>query len=121
MKTLIPIHWLTVSVGMSLALTNPQPSQAISFNLNPTFDTTTTQGQQALNGFQSAANLWSNEFNDNVTINLDIGFQSLDPNVLGQTSTTRQVVSVGNFANQLANDITSSNDKITVSNLHIIN
>ena len=110
-KYLTAFSVFSVIAGVTL------PAQGILFNLNPTFDTTTPEGQKALDGFQSAANLWSNEFNDNVTVNLDIGFASLGGSTLGQASSTREAVLVSDFANALSLDITSTNDQTAVNNL----
>src|SRR5690554_6592794 len=43
---------------------------------------------QVIEGFNSAASLWSEVFSDPVTVNMSIHFYALDPGVLGETSST---------------------------------
>jgi hypothetical protein len=45
-------------------------------------------GSQAGEGFKAAAAFWSHMLTNNVTININVGFSSLDPGVLGQTGST---------------------------------
>ena len=45
-------------------------------------------GTAAGDGFKAAAAFWSHMLTNDVTINLNVGFSSLDPGVLGQTSST---------------------------------
>jgi hypothetical protein len=54
---------------------------ALQFNWNPDPGTP----QQVVDGFQAAANLWSAALFDDVTVNVNIGWESLPPGVLGQT------------------------------------
>jgi len=42
---------------------------------------------QAVAGFNLAAQRWSSLLSDNVTVNLNIGFSSLGPGILGQLAT----------------------------------
>jgi len=59
-------------------------SYALTFNLTPAAGTS----QQAITGFQMAAQRWSSLLSDNVTVNLNIGFQSLGAGILGQASSS---------------------------------
>lgn len=47
-----------------------------------------SSGSQAGEGFKAAAAFWSHMLTNDVTINLNVGFSSLDPGVLGQTGST---------------------------------
>jgi PEP-CTERM motif len=75
------------------------------------------RGQAALLAFQKAANFWNRTLTNNITINLDIGFAALPPNVLGSTRTSSSVLSVRNVYNGLAATGTTALDAIAVANL----
>lgn len=85
----------------------------------PTFNFQFIEGTslQAQQGFIEAASRWSSVLNDNVTINLTVGFNPLDPNVLGQAQSARQSYSYSSFRNSLVSDISSANDVTATSNL----
>lgn len=74
-------------------------------------------GTQARAGFAAAAALWSSVFSNNVTIELNVGFQALSKGVLGQTGSTSTNVSYGNLRSALAKDATSSDDRSAVASL----
>ncbi|RSZ58020.1 PEP-CTERM sorting domain-containing protein [Massilia atriviolacea] len=71
----------------------------------------------ALAGFQAAAARWTNVLQDNVQVNLNIGFMELEPGVLGSTASTRELFSYDDYRNALAKDAWSGNDKQAVANL----
>jgi hypothetical protein len=56
-------------------------TSALQFTWNPDAGTP----QQVVDGFQAAANLWSQVLFDDVTVNVNVGWQSLPTGVLGQT------------------------------------
>ena len=110
------------SAGVSFAIIfYSSIAQAITFTLNPTFDTSTTEGALALAGFEQAANRWSNLFSDDINVNLDIGFESLSQGVLGGARANSRAYSIAQVANSLRADITSTNDQIAFNNLPLIN
>jgi len=86
---------------------------ALTFNLTPD----PGMDQQAVDGFVEAGELWSSLFSDDVTVNIDIGFQPLDPGVLGQASSTRGTVTFSNFKTAMSLDATSTDDATAVANL----
>lgn len=96
----------TISFGGTAA-------QALTFNFSavPGIDA------KAIAGFQSAGNLWSSVFTDNVTINIGIGFDALDPGVLAEAGSIQYKYSYMNVKNALWGDITSADDLTAVSNL----
>lgn len=88
-------------------------AQAVKFNFVPEPGTS----EQAINGFTAAGQLWSDNFTDDVTLNIDIGFKSLEPEVLGETS----IESIGKpysaILNALNKDKISTDDATAVANL----
>ncbi len=98
-----------VTLGVS------SPSLALNFVLNNTGGV--DPGSQAEAGFLAAAGLWVGVLTDNVTVRLDVGFQALDPGVLGQTGSTSAVVSYSNIFTGLTNDALSADDNTAVANL----
>lgn len=57
------------------------PARAITFNLIPD----PGMPQYAIDGFNAAANLWTEVLANNITVNIQIGFRSLGPNVIAET------------------------------------
>ena len=110
---------LLTSLTFTLAGIHIQSSsaQALTFNLNPSFDTTTTQGSKALAGFKAAGELWSNLLTDDITVNLDIGFGPLDPGVIGGARSSTAFFDYGSIQQALRMDATSANDHLAVQNL----
>ena len=66
---------------------------------------------QAQQGFQAAAARWSRVLNDNVTIELTVGFNSLGSSILGQTGSSEAFYRYGDVRNALAQDVTSAYDR----------
>ena len=97
--------WITLVLG---AIYSPLASAGIAFS----FSDITPGGMipQALLGFQTAADQWSSVLNDNITVNLDIGFTALGPTTLGSASSSTVTLSYSNFTSALAADATSSDD-----------
>ena len=76
-----------------------------------------TPGTDAYQGFSIAAAFWGARLTNNVTINLDVGFQQLGPNILGQTGSNSAVVSIEQVKGQLLSGGNSQLDAIAVANL----
>ena len=91
------------------------PANAVIFNLHDTGGA--AEGTQARLGFDIAAAYWSSVLTDNVTVNLDIGFRSLGPGVLGSTGSSSGSLLVQNLYGALAFDATSALDVQAVTNL----
>jgi len=68
----------SVASAIALAVTSAQAN--VAFNLVPESGTS----QQAIDGFTAAAALWSAVLEDNITVNLQIGFTSLGSGIIGQ-------------------------------------
>lgn len=106
-------HLLACTAIAALAAA-PQ-ANALTFNLINTGGA--EPGTQARLGFEIATAYWSSVLTDNVTVNLQIGFQALGPGILGSTGSARSLLSMTQGYNALAADITSAADTISVANL----
>ncbi len=109
-RSLTPLTALAVAVEISLGAT---AAQALQFNFSPSSGTS----QQAIDGFTTAGDLWSDLFTDNVTVNIDIGFESLGSGILGQASSNTIGNRYSNVRNALTNDRVSADDFTAVANL----
>jgi hypothetical protein len=96
-----------------LAVAYGGSAQALEFKF--TYDA--SMDKRALRGFEEAAKLWSSVLKDDVTVNLNIGFKTLDAGILGSTGSTRVTTSYTNFRNAMEADITTANDKRAVAGL----
>ncbi|MEI6485517.1 MAG: NF038122 family metalloprotease [Sphingomonadales bacterium] len=85
-KSVVAVACALLSSGAALAVETP-----IQFNLINVGGV--TPGTSAYNGFRTAAYYWSSVLTapQPVTINLQVGFQSLGPGILGSTGSTRTV------------------------------
>jgi hypothetical protein len=103
-----------LSIALTTLILQGKPAQALTFNFMPPPPGT---DQQAYDGFVAAGALWSNIFTDNVTVNLSIGFRSLDPGVLAEAGSVADFYSYTDVRNALFNDRTSADDVSAVDNL----
>jgi len=90
-------------------------AQALTVNLIDTGGA--GAGTQARLGFEIASAYWASVFTDNVTVNLNIGFQSLGTGILGSTSSARSLLSMNQTYSALSADRTSALDFQAVSSL----
>lgn len=88
-------------------------SNALVVSLNPTVGMDTN----ALAGFQAAANYWQSQLTDNVTVNIDVGFSALGPNILGSAGSNSAVYSVAAARAALIADASSATDILAIGNL----
>lgn len=105
MKTLLSALTLAAAAGGAAAA----PTFHFSFIAG-----TSLQAQQ---GFIDAAARWSALLDDDVTVNLTVGFNPLDPGILGQARSAQQLYSYDTFRNALAADIKSGYDTLAVGSL----
>ncbi|WP_375427110.1 NF038122 family metalloprotease [uncultured Sphingomonas sp.] len=105
---------LLLALGAGTAIT-AAPAQALTFNLIDTGGT--AQGTIARHGFEAAAFYWSSVLTNNVTVNLNIGFSALAPNVLGSTGSATTLQFNSAYYMSLFNNMTSSADLTAVTNL----
>lgn len=90
------------------------PASAVTILLN---DIGGVAGTRAERGFAAAANFWEQALTDDITINLNVGFSPLGPNVLGSTGSTFFSTTTAGIYQQLAATATSSLDASAVSTL----
>lgn len=107
---------LRVAVAAA-SLAAASQAQALTFVLNSTINTSTLNGSKALQGFQIAAAYWSSVLTDNVSVNLNIGFQTLGAGVLAQAGSASTLLSINQTYNLLNADRTTALDNIAVANL----
>lgn len=91
------------------------PATALTFNLIDTGGAGI--GTQARAGFNAAAAFWSSVLTNNVTVNLDIGFQALGATTLGSTSANRTLLSMSQGYSALGAASTSTIDAMAVAGL----
>ncbi|QGZ42290.1 putative secreted protein with PEP-CTERM sorting signal [Pseudoduganella flava] len=72
---------------------------------------------EAQQGFLAAAARWSSLLDDDVTINMTVGFNPLDPGILGQAQSARQLYSYSTVRDALAADAKSAYDATAVAHL----
>lgn len=72
---------------MAIGLASASGASALNFVLTDAGGA--GMGTQARAGFEAAAGYWSSVLTNNVTVNLNIGFTSLGPGILGSTSSPR--------------------------------
>lgn len=87
--------------------------EAVIFDLTPKVGTS----QNAIEGFQEAADLWSAILSDDITVFLEIGFEPLTGGVLGQTSSAFGIGSYTLFRQAMVDDQTSAEDAVVAANL----
>lgn len=97
------LPWLCVASGVCII---PQSHANVTFNLVPESGTIAA----AVAGFTTAANRWSAVLTDNITINLQIGYTTLSPDVLGQTTSSFTQFPYRTTAAALGTDRTSPED-----------
>jgi hypothetical protein len=73
---------------------------------------------QSLAGFQAAADRWTAVLHDDVTVNLNINFSTLDPGVLGGTFSVRYFEYYDVFRDALKADAWGANDLKAISGLN---
>ncbi len=106
---------LTKATGVAVAALAALSTQAnaLTFTYNFTPGTSTV----AQNAFIAAGARWSALFADNVNVILTVGTAALDPGVLAQAGSTRNITSYAALRGQLIADATSTTDGIAAANL----
>lgn len=74
-------------------------------------------GTDAYRGFLAASTFWGSRITNNITINLDVGFDHLGPNILGSTSSSIDIALTQDIYSRLAANQHSALDATAVSNL----
>ncbi len=116
---------IILSVATALAAaTSVTPASAaniVLYDVNGGFAANGAQGQAALFAFRKAANYWNTVLSTNATVTIAIDFAALRPNVLGQASSSSDVVYVGDVYDRLAATGNTALDAIAVANLTPLN
>jgi PEP-CTERM motif len=102
------------------AITVSTPANALNIILRDSqgsFAAQGARGQAALLSFQKAANFWNRTLTNNATINIDIGFANLGPNILGGARSSLTGLSVRDVYTGLASTGTTALDAVAVANL----
>lgn len=102
-------------IGTAAMFAAASPAGALTINLINTGGA--EEGTLARQGFEAAAGYWSSVFSDDVTINLQVGFGKLGPNILGSTSSNQAEVLVQGVYGALAADSKTAIDGRAVANL----
>jgi hypothetical protein len=97
---------IPIACGLTAILAAATARANVSFNLIPDADTP----QFAIDGFTAAANLWSSYIADNITVNVQIGFRSLGPGVIGETGSSFIERSYSDVTQALGTHRTSADD-----------
>ncbi len=99
--------------GVCSAILLPSAAHALSFNFvySPGIDA------NALAGFQAAGARWSSMFTDNMTVNINIDFKQLGPNILSSTSSVQYTGSYNTIKGGLTGDAKSALDNTAVAHL----
>lgn len=90
------------------------PASALTIVLTDDGGGGVVEGTGAFNAFSAAARFWESVFTNDATVNLTVGFRSLDPGVLAQAGSARTDVDVGTFMNALAATGTTNLDATAV-------
>ena len=105
-------------IAVALGLAGLAPSaHALSFVFRDASPNGPMTAQQ-LGGFRAAANFWSSNLTDQVTIYMDIAFDALDPNVLGSTNPNyTNGTSYASIRDHLVSHATSAFDAVAIAHL----
>ena len=100
----------------AIALTTINSAQAATFN----FITDANAPQNLIEAFNSAGDLWSQHLHDDVTINIEIGLETLPEDMLGGARPDMVRVDYNDVLTQLGLDQTSTDDNLAVNNLSLL-
>ena len=104
-------------LALGLLFSSFTQASVIQFNYNQNEFDNAPNGALALAGFEQAANFWESVLIDDATVNITIGFSSLDPGVLAQAGSERGLYFYDDVKQALENDVSSANDQVAVDHL----
>lgn len=107
---------ILAGAAMVAAASAATPASAITFNLIENGNGV-GQGTQARLGFEVAAAYWSSVLTNDITVNLQIGFNPLGEGILGSTGSGVTTLYTRSFYDALQANRTSALDNIAVANL----
>jgi hypothetical protein len=103
------------TLAAAVVLAAPPAAHALTFSFKDVGSTPMSAAQ--LGAFQAAGNYWSGQFDDKVTVYLNIAFNSLGAGILGNTGVSAFTASYSAVRNSLTNDATSALDNTAVASL----
>ncbi|AFY65602.1 NF038122 family metalloprotease [Geitlerinema sp. PCC 7407] len=106
-RSLIP---LALAAAANLAGPIPR-AQALTFNFSAAAGTP----ESAIAGFRAAGDLWSSVVTDDVVVNLEVSFLSLESDILGRAQSTEQLYRYSAVRSALLQDVSSQDDAIATS------
>lgn len=105
---------IAAATALASAALSATPASALTINL---FNLGGVErGTDAFRGFRAAANFWERVITTNSTVNLNVGFSTLAPGVLGSTGSTTNGVFLEPFVNVLQANSRSNLDRIATAN-----
>ena len=105
---------LIYSLGAVLVLGSTANAQ-LTFNFQA--DAGQSIPTNVAQAFQDAGDRWSAIFNDNVTININMGWTNLGAGILGAAGSSGVAGSYSTIRNSMINDVTSVDDATATANL----
>ena len=113
---------LALTALSSLSITTPASAANIILrDTNGSFASQGARGQAALFAFQKAANFWNRTLNNDVTINIEIGFAQLGPRIIAQAGSSTAISDVGTIYNRLRANSATALDAVATANLFPLN
>jgi PEP-CTERM motif len=108
------LHKAAIAAALTAVVLGSTPASALTINLFNLGGV--TPGTDAFKGFRAAANFWEKVITTNSTVNLNVGFSTLGPNILGSTGSTTNGVFLEPFVRQLQSRGSSALDAIASAN-----
>ena len=105
-----PLYVLALLIPLTFLIPNSTQAQ-LAFNIS------STGNQDVDDGFQMAADFWSARYNDDVTINIDAGFEDLGGSVLGSSRNVSTNYNFSTFRNRMLANIVTEDDQTFVDAL----
>ncbi|MEL7496442.1 MAG: NF038122 family metalloprotease [Planctomycetota bacterium] len=100
---IVKYGWAVCFVVGALAFSGPVWGQL-------TFNTSTSSNAEADTAFDAATNAWAIEFDDAMTVNIDISFSNLGGTSLANTASANQANTFTEFTNAINADVFSADD-----------
>ncbi|TCD47556.1 NF038122 family metalloprotease [Chlorobium sp. N1] len=112
-----PVLLLFLLLLLPACLSWPSAAEALTFD----FDFLGTSSTEANSAFTAAGDIWSSWLTDDVTVSMQVGTATLDPNILGQSGSASITTSYSGTYDLLNLDQSSTYDATAVSSLSTTN
>lgn len=93
---------------------------AVAFDINFNFEEQPGMPQEVVDGFVRAGALWQHLLDDDITVNLSIGFKQLPFGVLGSTGSEKLAVTYTEFVDAMGTQPQSADDTSAVQSLQAV-